>query len=239
MEIKSEAEKKYYTFVLQRLRLRLKRTGPAMALSHLHQIDAIRRALRNTGWPVSIQGSKRINFKVAFGPAISVGYESEAEYCDVDLSARLDVTQAKAELAAHLPSGFSLMDLRSIPRFSPSLDQSLNIASYEVSSPLLNGTTPEWDKFWAEKNFLVTKKKEDRDVVIDARPLVRSWILSNEKLELMLRFGPGRTLKPERLIQAVLGLTDDQVRMGTPTCVLEIKRRQLYFEKSNGDLFEP
>jgi radical SAM-linked protein len=239
METPMETEKKYFTFVLQRLRVRLRRTGPATSLSHLQQIDAIRRTLRSAGWPVSIQGSKRINFKVAFAPAISVGYESDAEYCDVDLSTRLDVAQAKADLEKHLPAGFSLLDLRSIPRFSPSLDQSLNIASFEVSSPLLRGTDAAWNKFWAEKNFLVTKKKEDRDVVIDARPLVRSWKLSGEKMELMLRFGPGRTVKPERLIQAVLGLTDDQVRMGTPTCVLEIKRRQLYFEKSNGDLFEP
>jgi uncharacterized protein (DUF2344 family) len=61
----------------------------------LQQIDAIRRTLRSAGWPVSIQGSKRINFKVAFAPAISVGYESDAEYCDVDLSTRLDVAKAK------------------------------------------------------------------------------------------------------------------------------------------------
>jgi hypothetical protein len=52
METPMETEKKYFTFVLQRLRVRLRRTGPATSLSHLQQIDAIRRTLRSAGWPV-------------------------------------------------------------------------------------------------------------------------------------------------------------------------------------------
>src|SRR5205807_6635586 len=58
-----------------------------------------------------------------------------------------------------------------------------------------------------------------------------SWALEGDKLKLELRFAPGRTLKPERIIQAVCGLPDEQVEMGGPSCVLRVKRAQLFFEK--------
>lgn len=224
---------------LQRVRLRFRREGVASAQSHLQQIETIRRALEKSGWPLSKTEGKRPKLKVSFGPAISVGYESEAEYCDVELMSRLNIPTAHESLQPHLTEGFSLMSVKSIPRFFPSLDQTLNAASYEIVSPLLAGSKPKWDDFSKQERFMVTKKKESGDVVVDARPCVRAWSLENDRLLLDIRFGPGRTLKPERIMQAVLGLDDLQVEMGTANPSLKVKRLKLNFEKDNGEIVEP
>jgi radical SAM-linked protein len=204
----------------------------------LQQIETLRRALEKSNWPTSKSGGKRPKAKVSFGPAISVGYESMCEYCDVELNSRLDMKTGKEELQRHLPDGYMVMEVKSIPRFFPSLENSLNAVRYEVRSALLVGKESDWEKFWSEKCFIVTKKKESGDVAIDARPLVKSWKLTGDQLELVLRFGPGRTLKPERILQSVCNLSDDDVAMGTPTSKCLVKRTNMYFEKQNGELAE-
>jgi radical SAM-linked protein len=224
---------------LQRYRLRFKRTGPARALSHLQQIDALRRAIAASAWPVAKTASKKPRPRIAFGPAISVGYESYAEYCDVDMEKRVDVQTSKEALAPFLPEGFELLQAKSIPRFFPSLEQTLNAASYQIAAPALAGTEGKWDAFNKSENFMVTKKKEDRDVIIDVRPLVLKWTLAGSQLELTLRFGPGRTVKPEKLIQAVCGLSDEACDVGTPASNWRVVRSQMFFEKQTGELVEP
>lgn len=224
---------------LQRVRLRLKRAGPAAYLSHLQQIETVRKALEKSAWPVSKSDSRKPKIKASFGPAISVGYESEAEYCDVELVARLDMKTAGDMLQKQLPEGYSLMSVKSIPRFFPSLDQTLNAGRYEIKSPLLMGTEGKWTDFWSRENFPVIKKKADIDVVVDARACVCSYALKGDHLELLLRFGPGRTLKPERIAHAVCGWDEEQASVGPQNTTLHVKRLQLYLEKENGELIEP
>jgi radical SAM-linked protein len=222
--------------MLQRVRLRFSRQGAGAEKSHLQQIDVIRRALREAGWPVSESQAKRPVMKISFGPAVSVGLESLAEYCDVQLSARMDFKKAQDDLSAKLPAGYHVMEIKSIPRFFPSLEESINLSHVTVESDLLAGSEPRWADFEKAVSFPVVKKKGDRDVVIDARPLVKSWALKGNVFEVYLRFGPGRTIKPERLVQAVCGLPEDACAVGTPACQVRVTRKNFYFEKDNGDL---
>jgi radical SAM-linked protein len=224
---------------IQRVRLRFRRAGEGVKLSHLHQIDALRRAFVDAKWPVSTAHGKKHKVRASFGPAVSVGLESDCEYCDLELESRLDPKTAPAAIQPFLPAGYELMSLKSIPRFFPSLDQTLNGVAYEITSPLLAGTEPKWAHFWSQPNYIVTKKKESGDVAIDARACVVSWKLEGDILNLMLRFGPGRTLKPERIIQAVCGLEESQVDIGAATSPLRVKRKQLYMERQDGSFVEP
>jgi radical SAM-linked protein len=227
------------TVALQRVRLRFRRFGEGTKLSHLHQIDALRRAFIDAKWPVASAHGKRHKVRASFGPAVSVGLESECEYCDVELESRIDPKTAPTSIQPHLPAGYELMSLKSIPRFFPSLDQTLNGAAFEVTSPLLVGTEPKWNQFWSQPHFIVLKKKESGDVAIDARACVVSWKLDDDTLNFMLRFGPGRTLKPERIIQAVCGLDETQVDIAAGEAPLRVKRKQLYMERQDGSFVEP
>jgi radical SAM-linked protein len=224
---------------IQRARVRFAREGAASQLSHLRQIETIRRAIEASTWPAARTQAKKPKLKIAFGPAISVGYESDAEYVDVELAARLDPVKAKEELQKHVPAGFQVLSVKSIPRFFPSLEETINASRVRLQSPLLAGTKEKWEAFWAAQAFPIIKKKQDREEVIDARALVKSWALEGETLELVLRFGPGRTLKAEKIAQAVCGLADGQVEMGGAECQMKVRRLQLYLEKQGGELIEP
>jgi radical SAM-linked protein len=224
---------------LQRVRVRLARRAAARFYSHLKQLEEIKKALLKSGWPLITSGAHKLRPKVAFGPAISVGYESEAEYFDVELGSRLDALKGQESLGAVLPEGYEVMSVKSVPRFFPSLDQTLNAAKFILTSPDLRGTDAAWQSFAAVKEFPVVKKKQDREEIIDARQCVRSWSLNGDTLDLEIRFGPGRTLKPERIVQAVCQFNDEQADASRPESVLRVKRTQLFMEKTTGELSEP
>lgn len=175
----------------------------------------------------------------AFGPAIAAGYESEAEYVDVELKDRIRFDTAATELAPHLRRGYGIVWVKSIPKYFPSLEQSVNLASYEVRSPWLGETRPRWEKFWAEKEFIVVKKKGDGDKAVNARSTVREWRLDGELLRLDIRIGPGRTLKPERIVAAVCGRTEEETRATDSARQFQVIRKRLSFETSKGELIDP
>jgi len=217
-----------------KVRVQLARRGTAMGKSHIQQIEMIRRALKSSGWPLSLSQSKRPKIRASFGPAISVGYESETEFFDVDLKGKLDFKKGIKSLQEPLDEGYRVLSIKSIPRFFPSLEESVNLIFYEIKSPLLVGTQAKWEFFWEKKEYKVKKVKEDREEWIDARQCVKAWKLKEDRLNLQVRVGPRRTLKPERIIQAVCELDESQVVMGSSLENFKIVRTRLCLEKSDG-----
>lgn len=218
---------------VQRIRIRLRREQKARLLSQLEQVDLLRKTIKQLNWPVVLGTGKRHPMRVSFGPAISVGHESEAEYCDVELAERVDLVKAKQELDSSLPEGYGCVWVKHVPLLFPSLEELLNTTLYRVDGldpavamPLLSArlNAPE---------FLVVRKTMTGDQVIDAKPLVKQLDAEGASIRLVLRFGPKRTLKPERILQTACQLDDENVQ------VLRVCRAALYMEKPDGTLVEP
>jgi len=223
--------------VIQRLRFRFRRLQEAKHLSHLEQIDLLRRTFKATGWPVAYGGGRRPKMKVSFGPAISVGYGSEAEYCDLCLRARLNPGEAMEKLAHHLPAGFECLQVKSVPVFFPSLEELINLAVYEIQDfpDRLDEAALEGglERLRQASSFMVKKKRGDDLISIDAKPLIRALGTAERKVHLELRLGPKRTLKPEKILETLFHLTVEE------TNALTICRIMLYGEKPNGDVIGP
>lgn len=222
--------------VIVRLRVRLSREGPASLLSHLGQIESLRAAVASSGLPFVPDGRrKKPRPKLAFGPAIAVGYESSAEYFDMELSRRIEPAQAARRLQAALAQGFGVLELRRIPAYFPSLDASINVVRYALRGPFPADAAQKLRALLDRPEIVVEKLKDGGARVerIDARPLIRAAVLIEPGcLELTLRFGPRRTLKPEALLREWLGpaASPDRTR---------ILRKELWSETASGELLAP
>lgn len=209
-----------------RLRLRFSRKGEAAALSHLEQIKALRGIASAAGLPALVAGGHP---KMSFGPAVAQGYESEAEYADLTLTRPVKEKEAFDSVSRVCSGGYSLLEARRIPAAFPSIEALVNCGLYEISFAEADGA-PALEEFLARLSIPVAKVKEGgREEVVDARPLIVSMKREGEgKLSLLLRCGPGRTLKPERVAEAWLGRV--------PAGVL---RKALYWESPDGHLSAP
>src|SRR5690606_33558809 len=68
---------------MPKYRLRYAKFGPARFASHLDLGRALGRALRRAGLPVAYSQGFHPLPKMAFGPPLPVGVESEAEFVDI------------------------------------------------------------------------------------------------------------------------------------------------------------
>jgi len=194
---------------MRRLRVRFARMGEAAKFSHLEQIRQLRAIAAASGLPCASNGSgKKLMPKMAFGPAISVGYESEAEYADLYLTAALPEKDVFAKLSAVCGGGFSALGVKRIPLHFPSLESLLNAAEYEITGDFGEDPSSSLEKFLSQPEIPVIKQKHDGPQErIDAKPLI--ILMKQEdggKVRLVIRFGPGRNLKPELILRAWLGV---------------------------------
>ena len=67
-----------------RVRMRYTKTGRVRFLSHLDFMTLFHRSCLRAGIPVAFSQGFNPHPKIAFGPALSVGIESEAEYLDLE-----------------------------------------------------------------------------------------------------------------------------------------------------------
>ncbi len=219
-----------------RMRVRLRREGPAGGLTHLAQIEAIRRAALGSGLPVACDGRRRRpRPRLSFGPAISVGYESHAEYFDMDLLRACAPEEVARGLSGSLGSGFRVLEVRRIPPFFPSLEATLNVVEYEVRGPFPADARAGLREFLDRREIVIEKVKDGgaRIERVDARPLIRAAeFAAGDRLDLTLRFGPKRTVKPEALLRSWLGPL-------APLPEFKILRKELFSETASGSLMRP
>lgn len=219
-----------------RYRVRVARTGAARGLTHLAQIERLRRAVFESGLPAVLQKKRKSpRPKLAFGPAIAMGYESTAEYFDMELTQVLAPSEVGEALSRALKDGLEVRAVRRIPQFYPSLDASINVVRYEVRGSFPRDAADRLRAFLGRPGIVIEKLKEGGARVerIDAKPLIIEMRLASpDLLELSLRFGPNRTVKPEALLREWLGLAEAAEGF-------RILRKELLSETVRGELLAP
>lgn len=118
-----------------RVRVRYSKLGKVRFLSHRDLARIIERAVRRAGLPVSYSQGFSPHARLHFGLALSTGYESLAEYFDVDLDDDRDGMVAGADLAAALapclPVGITTTASRELEPGTPSLQDAVTSSTWQ------------------------------------------------------------------------------------------------------------
>jgi radical SAM family uncharacterized protein/radical SAM-linked protein len=213
-----------------KVRLRFSREGLVKYISHLDQIDALRRAVIRSGVEACFTAGFSPQVKISFGPAISVGYESNAELADLYLSAVVDTAEILNKINAVLPRGYKLLSAARIPLNFPSAEVSCNVIEYAISG--VNITREEIEKFLSRESIPVVKEKKGKSFEIDAKPLIINLEPFENGLRLTLKLETGKNLKPENILKKLL---ENQENYGK---IIKIKRLNLYAMAKNGNVYE-
>jgi radical SAM family uncharacterized protein/radical SAM-linked protein len=106
---------------VQRLWLRIARTGNGRFLSHLEVMNAWIRALRRARAPMAYTQGFHPHPKVAFAAATPQNQESIGDYLDVTLVERVDPATLMERLNATLPEAFCVLGIEEVDLSSASL----------------------------------------------------------------------------------------------------------------------
>lgn len=214
-----------------RLRLRFSRKGAVKFISHLEQIEVFRRAARRSGLPVAFTAGFSPQVKSSFGPPLSVGNESQSEYMELYFTEKIAIEEVKMKLSGVLPGGFALMDIKRVPMSFPAIDILVNMAEFTIQNADI--AQEEIDAFLSQESIIVEKTKKGKTVEIDAKPLIYKFVNNGGVLKLHLRFGQGKTVKPEMILKKLL------VNQEIYAKIYAISRTKLFVETKNGEINEP
>ena len=119
-----------------RVRLRFTKLGKIRFTGHRDVARLFERALRRAALPLAMTEGFSPRPKVHFGLALSTGYESMAEYLDVDLrEGEADHVQIEAlpgRLSALLPPGLDVVNAAVVDRREMSLQQAVTSCTWQL-----------------------------------------------------------------------------------------------------------
>jgi radical SAM-linked protein len=208
---------------MTRVRIRFAKVGKVRWTSHRDTARMWERAFRRASLPLVWTNGFSPRPKVSFGLALPTGYESVAEYLDLDLAGDsqpsdvsvVDVTALPASLSAALPQGVDATAAMVIDDRAPSLQEQVSLCTWRVAVVPSHGAIPISQDDLAGRvqrvldagSVVVTRQRKGAEVTDDIRPGIislRTAGASDEGLwlECDLTSQP-RSLRPSELVAAL------------------------------------
>jgi radical SAM-linked protein len=199
-----------------RLRVRFSKKGKVRWTSHRDVARMWERALRRIRLPVAYSEGFSPRPRLSFGLALPTGYESVAEYLDVEMDERasggsgdVDVSRLPTLLGDALPDGVDVLAVAALEGRVPSLQHDVTSCSWELE---IVGVSPERAAGLVERalgasQLLVTRERKGRQVTDDVRAAIISLAVLEDRqagtlLATELATQP-RGVRPQELLQAV------------------------------------
>jgi radical SAM-linked protein len=195
-----------------RLRIRFSKLGKVRFLGHRDLARVWERTLRRAELPVAYSEGFSPRPKLAFGLALSTGYESDGEYLDVDLSAGAESLQLAAlpgRFSALLPEGIDVSTVCEVSRSEPSLQQAVTSCSWliDVVDTSVADAADAVDRALAAPRLMFTRERKGKEVTDDLRPyLLDLCVIGPTPTAVRLSAELGtqpRTLRPAELLAAL------------------------------------
>lgn len=199
------------------VRLRFTKHGPVRFISHRDIARAFERAFRVSELPIAFTQGFSPRPKVSFGPALAVGYESDAEYLDVELTHEVDVTAMVEKISVALPEGVRTTGVIALADRAPALQDIITSLSYRVrvtgvTHAVLARTVGDFDR---QAEVPVTVSRKGAPVLENIRPSVLGLAAREEPtadaarvLELEVTTRP-RSLRVADVVAGLRTMSDD------------------------------
>ena len=158
------------------VRVRFSKRGKVRFISHRDVARAFDRAFRIEALPLAFTAGFVPRPKVSFGLALSVGYESDAEYLDVEIDHAVDLEPWPTTLSGALPEGIEVTGTCALAERAPALQESVTAVEYRlgITGAGSSEVAEVIERALATPVLETTRTKKGREVVEDVRPMLRA-----------------------------------------------------------------
>jgi radical SAM-linked protein len=206
-----------------KVRIRFSKIGKIRWTSHRDVARMWERAFRRVQLPLAYSEGFSPRPKVSFGLALPTGYESVAEYLDVELRESVELSTLAGRLSDALPVGVDATAVAALSPRAPSLQEEVTSCSWRwlAAEPDLSGRV---DALIASPSAVVTRTRKGAEVTEDIRESIitlqvigpaeldPSWPQGSWWLEGELATKP-RSIRPTEVMLALnSGAEERQVR---------------------------
>lgn len=158
-----------------RVRLRYGKVGRIRFTSHRDVARIWERSLRRTGLPVAQTEGFSPRAKLHFGLALATGYESDAEYLDVDFKGDdITVDEVLDALVSTLPDGIAATGGAVLAPGAMSLQQAVTSCDWDIELlDVTAGDLAQWvDRVLNATTLMITRERKGKQITDDLAPQV-------------------------------------------------------------------
>lgn len=188
-----------------RARLKYKKEGDIKYISQLEFMSSFFRAINRGGIPIAFSEGFHPHPKVSSGLALPCGMESSAEYIDMVLLSRMELSYLVNILNKELPAGIKITSARQLHSGAPSLSSAITGLAYmvDLGSPVSSLETIVQDLLRREEiNIRRISKRGEQD--IDVRPMLTVMKpLGKKGIFIFLESRNGVHCKPQDILQEI------------------------------------
>jgi len=184
-------------------RLKYSKSGMASYLGHLDVQNSFMRAISLAGLPVIFSQGYNSRPKISSGPALPLGYTSDAEYMDILLFHQVD--SIVADLNGFLPAGVAVLEvewhqgrIESVTGQISSIKQRIDLEDLpaELSLEELK------QNFEQKKNVYIKRERKQRVISLDIKAYIQSIEIMGNSLEVMTRVQNGQGIRLNEFLPA-------------------------------------
>lgn len=217
---------------MNRYVFKIKKTGSVKYISHLDTMRTLHRAIRRAQLPLTYSKGFNPHPSISFAAPLSLGFESLAEYADVEFDEKINDNEIKERLNINLPLGMEVSQVISIDKKMPTSMAKAMAARYELTMKYsdIDKVKLKLDEIKKSKEIFKMKKTKSGEKLINIREMIHEIDLKNynEKaftLECLLQASNTGSLNPEMVSE----LFSDASAFGIPV----IKRTEIYTIDNN------
>ena len=200
---------------MNRYLLRFYKRGNMRFLSHLDLYRLFRRAVNRAGIEIDFSRGFNPHEKVNIVQPLSLGFESDAEFFEIDTLAPHRPEELMEELNRSLPEGIRFDRACEIERRSKNLTGLVSRSAYSARMPF-SGEAPDAEAFLAQDKVIMLRrdKKSGSMVERDVKGLISRFSCESSEGELrfdmLLSSSSNAIVNPMNLIEAFLKWADVQ-----------------------------
>ena len=225
---------------MNRYVLRFIKKGNMRFISHLDLARLFKRSVRKGGISVGFSNGYNPHELVNIVQPLSLGYESESEYFEIDTTAAYDSAKLCDTLNEAMPEGLRFFDPVQTERTSDYLSNKTSYALYQAVFGLESDSAmPDLDPFLDQEYIYINKKdkKTKKTVKKDVKAFIKDFTAASSDgntvtLRMMLRCASNETLNPGKLLQSMF----EFYGMNIPIESCRITRLDIFADSPQGRL---
>jgi len=193
----------------QRLRLWFKVVGDQRYLSHHDMMRLWERAMRRAGLPLRMSEGFNPRPRMSLVEPRSVGIRSDAELFEFELGDWMSNDDVLERIRCQLPEGI-VADTLDLVRPTDKARPVAVVYEATLPPPVPEDLADRVARLLAMTKAPIVRHRPSGDKPLDARPFIESIEARPESLRMVLKTGPGGTVRPDEILRLV-GLEPEAV----------------------------
>ncbi len=197
---------------MDKLRLRFKKTGRAVYISHLDLMHTMQRAFSRAGYELKYSEGFNPHPQISIALPLSVGAASLCEIMDFRLKEEAELSQMAARLSAAMPEGIEVTEVYEQSRKVAEIKWLEVEGVFEYDERDTAEMKAALDDFYAADSIVITKKTKRGMGESDIRPAIKSIRFEAADKAVTVKAlisAQEPTLNPELLAEALRQLRAD------------------------------